>query len=144
MRMAHSQQLLFPETFELGAHDMHFLNSIAEDLQAVGFSFENQDKDSVQIYGVPSMISASAAIQILSEIIDTMRHSELESVDKLHEFIALTLAKSAAIKSGQMLSQEEMSDMIDRLFACADSNFTPDGKSIHTTLTQNELLSRFS
>jgi DNA mismatch repair protein MutL len=36
-----------------------------------------------------------------------------------------------------------MSDLIDRLFACANPNFTPDGKRITTTLSLEELEKRF-
>jgi len=55
----------------------------------------------------------------------------------------LSLAESSALKAGQHLSGEEMSDLIDRLFACANHNFTPDGKRIITIFTQDELEKRF-
>jgi DNA mismatch repair protein MutL len=53
------------------------------------------------------------------------------------------LAESSALKNGQRLSNEEMSDLIDRLFACANHNFTPDGKRILTIFTHEEIDKRF-
>jgi DNA mismatch repair protein MutL len=89
------------------------------------------------------MLSASGIVQLLHEMIENVRTTAIDSKQNLYESIALALAKSAAIKTGQVLTQQEMSDIIDRLFACQNSNYTPDGKSIHTTLTQNELLAKF-
>jgi DNA mismatch repair protein MutL len=37
------------------------------------------------------------------------------------------LAKRAGIRSGQKLLKEEMQALIDGLFACSTSNYSPDG-----------------
>lgn len=140
---AHSQQLLFPEEFELSNEDMLHFSTIEDALKAVGFSLSYMDKNKVNIEGIPSLLPASGITGLLSEMIENVRTTGADSKQKLYETIALSLAKTAAIKTGQQLTQEEMSDIIDRLFACENSNYTPDGKSIHTTLTQSELLSKF-
>ena len=58
--------------------------------------------------------------------------------------LANSLASQLAIKSGQTLNAIEMQDLIDRLFACAVSEVSPDGKRIYTILNVNELKTRLS
>lgn len=141
---AHSQQLLFPEELDFTDDDLLHFETIEETLKAVGFSFSHSGKNSISIEGIPSLLSASGITGLLHEMIDSVRTTGADSKQKLYESIALSLARTAAIKTGQQLTQEEMSDIIDRLFACENNNYTPDGKSIHTTLSQAELLNRFS
>ena len=140
---AHSQQLLFPEEMELNENDMLHFETIEDALKGVGFNFSQPEKNWVQINGIPSLLNASGIISLLREMIESIQNTGNDTAQNLYEIIALSLAKSTAIKTGQQLSQEEMSDIIDRLFACESNNFTPDGKSIHTTISQSELLSKF-
>jgi DNA mismatch repair protein MutL len=75
-------------------------------------------------------------------MLDIAKTTAEDPTTNIHETISLSLANSSSIKSGQRLSSEEMSDIIDRLFACSNHNFTPDGKKIMTIFTQDELEKR--
>lgn len=140
---AHSQQLIFPEEMELNEHDMLHFQIIEDALKGVGFNFSHAENNQIQINGIPALLSASGIVDLIRKMIESVQNTGSDTAQNLYEIIALSLAKSTAIKTGQQLSQEEMSDIIDRLFACENSNFTPDGKSIHTTISQSELLSKF-
>jgi len=140
---AHSQQLLFPEEMELDEQEMLYFENIENTLKGVGFSFSQANNKLLQINGIPSLLNASGIVSLLHEMIENVRNTGSDTAQNIYEIIALSLAKSTAIKTGQQLSQQEMSDIIDRLFACRNNNFTPDGKSIHTTISQSELLSKF-
>jgi len=138
-----SQQVLFPEILELSVDDDLFFEQILPDLQRIGFDFEKTENHSYQVKGVSSHVGTGSVIDLLLEILEQTRTTELNPTMGIHETIALTLAQNASIKSGQRLSNEEMSDLIDRLFACANPNFTPDGKRISTILSLEELEKRF-
>lgn len=140
---AHSQQLLFPEEMELSEQDFIHFQIIEDALKSVGFNFSQAEKNWLHINGIPSLLNASGIISLLREMIENVQQTGNDTAQNIYEIIALSLAKSTAIKTGQQLSQQEMSDIIDRLFACENSNFTPDGKLIHTTISQSELLSKF-
>lgn len=141
---AHSQQLLFPEEIELSNDDKLYLDKLTDTLTSVGFNFHIADSKTLVINGIPALLNASVTTQLISEILTNARNSGENSPQSIYENIALSLANSAAIKTGQQLTSEEMTDIIDRLFACENSNFTPDGKAIHTTLSQSELIAKFS
>ena len=55
--------------------------------------------------------------------------------EEVQSILALTLAKAAAIVPGQVLTNEEMTGLVDGLFAVATPNYTPDGKTVLGILT---------
>ena len=57
--------------------------------------------------------------------------------------IAFSLASAQAIPMGKVLSMEEMDHLLASLFLCTDINLTPDGKTILTLLSDEELEGRF-
>ena len=138
-----SQQVLFPEVLELSPEDALFFEQIIQDLQKVGFEFEPIGNNSFNIKGVSSYVGTSSVIDLLLDILDKAKTTAAEPTANLHESISLSLAESSSLKAGQHLTSEEMCDLIDRLFACANHNFTPDGKKIMTIFTQDELEKRF-
>ena len=138
-----TQQILFPETLELSADDDLFFEQILPDLQRVGFDFDPIENHSYQVKGIPAEIGKSSAIDLILDMLDKAKTTAQDPTSSIHESIALTLAESSALKAGQRLTSDEMNDLIDRLFACANYNFTPDGKKIVTTFTQEELEKRF-
>jgi len=138
-----SQQVLFPEILELSNEDALFFEQIMPDLHLLGFEFEALKDSSYSVKGVSSHVGTSSVIDLLLEMIEKAKTTAYDASISLHESISLSLAESSSVKSGQRLTNEEMSDLIDRLFACANHNFTPDGKKIMSIFTQDELEKRF-
>jgi len=138
-----SQQVLFPEMLELNADDAQFFEQIKPDLQQVGFEFEPLGNYSFNVKGVSSILGTTSVIDLLLDILDKAKTTASDPTAGLHESISLSLAESSSLKAGQRLTNEEMSDLIDRLFACSNHNFTPDGKKIMTIFTQDEFEKRF-
>ena len=138
-----SQQVLFPEELELNDDDALFFEQIIPDLKQIGFEFELSGKNSYSIKGVSALIGSSSVIDLLLGMLDSAKTTALDPTKAMKESISLFLAESASLKAGQRLTNEEMCDLIDRLFACANHNFTPDGKIINTIITQEEIEKRF-
>jgi len=138
-----SQQVLFPEVLELNADDALFFEQIMPDLQHVGFEFEPLGNYSFNVKGVSSILGTTSVIDLLLNILDKAKTTASDPTAGMHESISLSLAESSSLKAGQRLTNEEMTDLIDRLFACSNHNFTPDGKKILTIFTQDEFEKRF-
>ena len=137
-----SQQVLFPEVLELSKEDALFFEQIIPYLSKVGFEFEPLENLSFNVKGVSSHVGTSSVIDLLLDLLEKAKSTSLDPTVGIHESISLTLAESSALKSGQKLTNEEMNDLIDRLFACANHNFTPNGKKIMTIFSQDELEKR--
>ncbi|MDD5184160.1 MAG: DNA mismatch repair endonuclease MutL [Paludibacter sp.] len=138
-----SQQVLFPEVLELNANDALIFEQLLPDLKLHGFDFETSDNFNYHVKGVPDLLGTGSVIDLLLSMLDNAKTTGGELTDGMHESISLSLAEVSAIKIGQKLTNEEMSDLIDRLFACPNHNFTPNGKKIMTILTHEEIEKRF-
>ena len=87
------------------------------------------------VSGVPAGIEGIDPVQLLRQMVSDTRHS----ADSFHAQLALSLARSAAIPYGQLLSNEEMENVINELFTCSNVNYTPDGKAILCILPQGDI-----
>ncbi|OIP82400.1 MAG: DNA mismatch repair protein MutL [Porphyromonadaceae bacterium CG2_30_38_12] len=143
LHIAHSQQLIFPESIALRHEEMLCYQQLEDALKAYGFRIEVAENSLLLVHGTPALLAASGVEALIHEMLDNVQNTGLVTAESVGEKIALLLAKASCIQVGQKLSAEEMSNLIDRLFACENNNYTPDGKKIHTTLTQEEMLARF-
>ena len=143
VRKVSTQQVLFPETLELHQDDALYFEQILDDLNAAGFDFNMDDRELVQVTGVPAQLGTESVVALLKTLIEKARTTALNSATEVSENIALALAEASAIKSGQSLANEEMSDLINRLFACENPNHTPDGKTTMVIFSQDEIMAKF-
>ena len=139
-----SQQELFPQHITLSANDASLLREIKNDLEKIGFRIQQMNNVTFVINGTPADSKSNDAVSLLEKILDMYKTNlvDLKLDKKLN--LANSLASQLAIKSGQTLNAIEMQDLIDRLFACAVSEVSPDGKRIYTILNVNELKTRLS
>jgi DNA mismatch repair protein MutL len=59
--------------------------------------------------------------------------------EDIEKTLSLTMARNAAIPYGQVLSNEEMENVVNKLFSCTNVNYTPDGKSVLGILKQQDI-----
>lgn len=138
-----SQQVLFPEIVEFTAEEAAVLPALMEDLHFVGFDLSNLGNDNYAINGLPAGIENLHPVTLVKDIVDRALETGCEVHEEICEAIALGLAKAAAIPVGKPLSADEMDHLIASLFSCSDPNLTPDGKTILSLLTDDELDKRF-
>ncbi len=139
-----SQQELFPQHITLGANDASLLKEIMPDLEKIGFRIQQMNATTFIINGTPADSKNNDAVALLEKILDMYKTNivDLKLDKKLN--LARSLATQLAIKTGQSLNPIEMQDLIDRLFACAVAEVSPDGKKIYTILNVNELKTRLN
>lgn len=125
-----SQGLLFPELLQMPASDAVVLSDITDELHSLGFDITSLGGGSFSLQGVPVGLDGLDPSALIADMVSSVRDSGKALKDDLHHRVAITLAKSSAIPNGQVLTQKEMSSLLDDLFAQDNPNFTPDGKSI--------------
>lgn len=64
--------------------------------------------------------------------------------EEVQSMLALTLARAAAIVYGQVLTNDEMASLVDNLFACPSPNYTPDGRTVLTTIKEEDIEKMFA
>ena len=134
-----SQGVLFPEILQLPASEAAVLQGIMDDLSAVGFDLSDLGGGSYAINGIPSGIEGLNPVLLVRIILHTAMEKGNDVKEEIQNILALTLARAAAIVYGQVLSNEEMVSLVDSLFACPSPNYTPDGKTVLTTIKEEDI-----
>ena len=125
-----SQGLLFPELMQLPVSDAVLLTDMLPDLQSLGFDVTSLGGGSFSLQGVPAGLDGLDPVALLTDMVASVRENGKSAHDELQHRMALTLARSASIPTGQVLSSKEMSALLDDLFATDTPNYTPDGKTV--------------
>lgn len=134
-----SQGVLFPDILQLPISEAVVLQDIMGDLIAVGFDLSDLGGGSYAINGIPSGIEGLNPVELIRSMLHSAMEKGKDVKDEIHNTLALTLAKAAAIVYGQVLTNEEMVNLVDSLFACPTPNFTPDGKTVLTVISEDEI-----
>ena len=138
-----SQVDMFPVTAELNPADYFILKEIEGDLKLLGFSIRYSGKNKITIDGRPADNDSSNPIEMLEILLQDFKNSQAEPSASAKEKIAAGMACASAIQYGKVLSQGEMEDLFDTLFACQAPNYSPKGKPVISIITLEEIDKRF-
>ena len=134
-----SQGLLFPELLQLSVSDAVLLSDMSAELLTLGFDVTSLGGGSFSLQGVPAGLDGLDPVALLTDIVASVRGGGLSAQDEVQHRIALTMARSAAIPTGQVLSSKEMAVLLDDLFATDTPNYTPDGKTVLAILPSDTI-----
>lgn len=138
-----SQVDLFPVTHEMNPSDMFILKEIEGELASLGFRFQYPDNKSVTITGRPSGNEDSDPKEMLEILLEDYKNSQADPSTGEKEKVAAAMACAAAIPYGKRLSQDEMENLFDTLFACKSPNYSPKGKVVISIFALEEIDKRF-
>lgn len=137
------QQLLFPETITLSADDVVLLRAMRDDLLDIGFDLEQISADTFAINAIPAVLGSEAPQPALQDVLTTVREARAATRDAWQEPLLRSLAESSALPYGRSLSEEEMHDLLKRLFAMSSHRYTPDGRAVMAIVGWEELARYF-
>lgn len=142
-----SQQVLFAEQIELTQAQKGILDSILDDVKALGYELSmSQTTDKgicrCEMLGVPAILGNGSATEALLKIIDDAEDGSGLPHEEMHRRLALSLAQSAAIRANQSQSSADAERMLAELFALPDPSYTPDGKAIILQIPTAEIARR--
>ena len=138
-----TQRVLFPEVLQLSVAEELFVQKIQPELEHLGFELTPMGQGSFAVNGVPAGTEGLDPITMLKEMIGHLDEYLSSSGSEIHKQLALSLAIQAALPEGQVLSNEEMESLINRLFLCQNVNYTPHGKRITHILPQRDIETLF-
>ncbi|MES2395928.1 MAG: DNA mismatch repair endonuclease MutL [Bacteroidota bacterium] len=138
-----TQQELFPKTIELNATDFALVKELQIEIKEIGFDIREFGKNTYVIHGVPADTVNYDSSALLEGLIENYKQNLQELKSNKRENLARSMARNMSIKSGKALTQEEMNNLIDELFACKMPYSTPSGKPTISTFSIDELDKRF-
>ena len=161
---AATQQMLFPESVRFSPAECVILQQILSSLSAIGFDLSDLGGNTFAINGIPAGLEGIDPVTLLQQIVadaqddsfcdDSEGLANISSINNklsarpegtlalartINKNIALSLAQSVAVPYGQVLSNDEMDQLVNELFACSNVNYTPNGKPILSILPQTDI-----
>ena len=133
-----SQQELFPQALSLNVNDSSLLKEMLPELENLGFALEQANPTTFMINGTPTDAAGCDAVALVEKILDNYKinRTDLQLDRKLD--LAKTLAAQLSIKPQTRLSEMEMQNLVDQLFACNVAEVAPNGKKIFVILNMEE------
>lgn len=136
---SHSQKVLFPEVLQFPVSDEVILEKLLPEMSKMGFELDNLGGGSYAVNAIPTGLDGVNPLHLVQDMVFSAKEKGVKALDEVHQSLALTLARNAAIPQGQVLSNEEMETLVNDLFACSNVNYTPDGKNVLCILKQQEI-----
>ncbi len=139
-----SQKELFPKTINIEKADIEIMRDILPEINKLGFDIQESSKDVFVLNGMPSDLRTEQTEQDIIELLLEQYKNNVELNLGIKDNIARSMARSSAIKVGQKLTNNEMQELIDHLFACSNPTKSPSGHNCIVTFELNELQRRFT
>ena len=139
-----TQQELFPRSLTLSPADGDLMSDLLPQINQLGFDIQKFGQTNFVINGVPADLGNNINEQRVIESL--LEQAKLNTDFKLNigENIARGMARSASIKKGKTMNEEEMLELTDKLFACAVPYKSPSGRNCFVTIDLEELERRFA
>jgi DNA mismatch repair protein MutL len=134
---------MFPVTTELNPSDYYILKEIDAELELLGFKIKYSSKNKITITGLPSGIDTSNPVEMLEILLEDYKTTREAPSAGAKEKVASAMAVASAIPYGKVLTQNEMEDLFDSLFACQSPNYSSRGKPVISILALEDIDKRF-
>ncbi len=132
--------MLIPETVEAGP----MLKENLEYLNSIGFDLEEFGSNTYRLRSVPSVAIKTSPKQLLLDIVAELKNlGKSVQLEIKKENIRKLIACKSAVKAGDKLSYEEMTQLIKDLFSTENLLTCPHGRPTMIKISEPELAKRF-
>jgi DNA mismatch repair protein MutL len=138
-----TQQSLFPVTVELASADAVLVTELLPDLQLFGYAIEPFGKNAFVIQGTPADLLSGNEKNVLEQLLEQYKHFNNELKISKREILLRTIAWQQAVKAGISLTEKEMQNLAEELFACDQPNATPTGRPTYMEFKKENLEKMF-
>lgn len=137
-----SQQLLFPISIDLPPADMALAMELQGEFAAFDIQFEPFGKQTIILRGLPQDLPQGDERGAFEAVLEALKENSGGQLT-YREAMSRTLARRGAIKPGKTLTDVEMHELIDRLFATSLPHYTPGGQPTLTIMRLEQIAAMF-
>jgi DNA mismatch repair protein MutL len=134
------QGLLEPATFEVTPQHDQLMKSCLDDLAGFGFGVESFGDRTYLVRSVPALVADDNWSELLRELLEELSGEEKS---RWEEKISASIACHGVVRSGQVLSMEEMRELVRRLEQCLNPHTCPHGRPTIIHLSGGQLEREF-
>lgn len=133
-KFTNTQQNLFPQYVDLNPSDFEIMKTIMEDIKSIGFDIDYFGENSVVVNGIPAGLNDVNEKDLIEGFIEEIKNNNSDLDKEKRDKILKFFSRKVKITNSKTLNEEEMNLIIDKLFACKNPKFTPDGKQNYIEL----------
>lgn len=138
-----TQQLLFAQTMEFSASEFSLLEELHPIIQRMGFNIQLMSGNTAMISGVPADIDVGDEQSVLKSMLQQYRQLDGKFEFDERRKLAIAFASKTAIPKGKKLSDLEMENLLDQLFACDEPYKDPLNKPTLEYIPLEDIEARF-
>ena len=134
------QTLLFPVNCTFSAADAEMLGELLHDLKDYGFELSPLNQTTFVVTATPADLKEADLQPFFDQLLSDYKSATLQKFNNRTHSLCASLARQMAVRTGTVLSQEQMQQLVADLFACPMADTSPSGKRIITIVKPEELL----
>jgi DNA mismatch repair protein MutL len=138
-----SQGLVSGTAVHLSPPQATILNEQLDLMERVGFLIEPFGPNSYMVRSLPALLTKLDPARALMEVVEDLERGDAPLAGNIESRIILRVCKSAAVKAGQTLSEQEMEAMIRQLEQCRNPHTCPHGRPTLIHLSAVQLAKEF-
>lgn len=129
-RTSSTQKILFPEVMQFPPTYAPLLPTAISEMCSLGFEIAEIGNSNYEVSGIPGGLSGLDPVTLVNELVSAVVEYGSDVQSEVNSLLALELAQRAATPYGEVLVQEQMESLIERLLECENYRYTPDGKTV--------------
>ncbi|MBL8160819.1 MAG: DNA mismatch repair endonuclease MutL [Anaerolineae bacterium] len=138
-----SQLTLEAQTIQLASSDAHLIEENLDVLRQFGFELEPFGPNTFVIRSVPALLADQSPDEVIAGILAELEAGKQPGHGGIEDRIITRVCKQAAVKAGQILSQDEMQSIIRQLERCQSPHTCPHGRPTMLHMTGEQIAREF-
>ena len=137
-----SQTLLFPVELKLSSGEYSSLLEALPYLNKIGFNLTKKESGGITLEAIPGDMLWGNEAEVINKILNSFISFGKKELSK-EITVALCFSMHACINHGDSLNDNEMIEIVNRLFGTEKPFVCPNGKPAIIQIPTNEIISRF-
>lgn len=138
-----SQLLMISDVIDVEPNDVELLLEAREQLLKFGYQIEKVSSTQVVFKKIPQVLSQAKPKDVLSELLENLKHSPENDLDTLEERILITTSCKASVKAGEKLTLWQMEEIVKKLRTTKNPYTCPHGRPISHFIPHKQVASFF-
>ena len=139
-----SQTLLFPINIKLNISDFEILNKLRDTLSHLGFIFEKFNQKVIEVSGIHPVFNHESIEIFFMELVEKEILDYKDHSSSINDYLAKLICLSQSLNISHLVNEKEQVLLLNQLFACKDTKYTPENKKIFISIEDKEINNKFN
>ena len=139
-----SQTLLFPININLNKSDFEILNKLRDTLSHLGFIFEKFNQKVIEVSGIHPVFNHESIENFFMELVEKEILDYKDHSSSINDYLAKLICLSQSLNISHLVNEKEQVLLLNQLFACKDTKYTPENKKIFISIEDKEINNKFN